>query len=469
MTKCRFVNNVVWLMSKTRTIYVCQQCGMQSPKWMGRCADCGEWNSLVEERVWQSPSGKVSKFDGAPEPKPLSDISLDDGKSHMPVGISELDRVLGGGLVPGSATLIGGDPGIGKSTIVLQALGVLVRERGHECMRALYVSGEESPTQIKMRAMRLGVNTKNIYVYTENCLEALAEEINKFNPDVIAVDSIQTIYSQEIASPPGTISQVRDTAANLIRLAKSSGRSLILIGHVTKEGAIAGPKVLEHMVDTVLYFEGERGHPFRLLRSVKNRFGPTSEIGVFEMTGAGLREVLNPSGLFLAERPEGAAGSCVITSLEGSRPLLLEMQALVSSSGLANPRRTAIGIDSGRVALLIAVMEKIVGAELHDKDIFLNIAGGLKVVEPAVDLGAVAAIYSSINNRPIDSGTVIVGEVGLAGEVRAVAGCDMRIKEASKMGFKRAIIPKGNLKNVKHEKMEIMGVSSVDECLKLLQ
>jgi len=296
----------------------------------------------------------------------------------------------------------------------------------------------------------------------------LIEEIKKIKPAIVAIDSVQTIYSQEIASAPGTISQVREGASQLIQLAKGMGTSLIFIGHVTKDGAIAGPKVLEHMVDTVLYFEGERGHPFRLLRSVKNRFGATCEIGVFEMTGKGLMEVKNPSGLFLAERPEGAAGSCVVTSLEGSRPLLVELQALVGSSVMGNPRRTCIGIDSGRVALLIAVMEKIVGLTLHDKDIFLNIAGGLRVVEPAVDLGAVVAINSSMHTLSIDPHVVVMGEVGLAGEVRAVSGCEMRLKEAKKMGFGKAVVPKSNMKNLNISGIEVVGVKSVEEELKML-
>lgn len=459
-------------MSKLKTMFICQQCGANSPKWLGRCPECGEWNCYVEEKVEAAASGgRCVSVDPAALPVLLSDVSFDDGTKHFPIGIAELDRVLGGGLVPGSAILVGGDPGIGKSTIVLQAFGML----SEKFDKILYISGEESAAQIKMRAERLGIDSRNIYIFTENCLELLLDQVAKLQPSIIAVDSIQTIYSQEIASAPGTISQVREAAGRLIQMAKSKGISVLLIGHVTKEGAIAGPKVMEHMVDTVLYFEGERGHPFRLLRSVKNRFGPTCEIGVFEMTGKGLKEVLNPSGLFLAERPEGAAGSCVVTSLEGSRPLLVELQALVSSSGFANPRRTSIGIDSGRMAILIAVMEKIVGLSLHDKDIFLNIAGGLKVSEPAVDLGTVATIHSSLHNTPIDPSVVIIGEVGLAGEVRAVIGAEARLKEASKMGFKRCIVPKGNMKGLSAftrssdgKAIELSGVSSVSECLKVL-
>lgn len=451
-------------MSKLKTIFSCQQCGATSPKWLGRCPDCGEWNCYVEEKVQKSAAGKTSKIESDSKPTKLTDISFHDSHRHVPIGIGELDRVLGGGLVPGSATLIGGDPGIGKSTIILQSLAKLTKNY----RSVLYISGEESASQIKMRAERLGVNSDRLFVFTENCLELILEEIKKNMPAVVAIDSIQTIYSADIASAPGTISQVREGASRLIQMAKSKDVSLFLIGHITKEGAIAGPKVMEHMVDTVLYFEGERGHPFRLLRSVKNRFGATCEIGVFEMTGEGLREVLNPSGLFLAERPENAAGSSVVTSLEGSRPLLVELQSLVSNSGLANPRRTCIGIDSGRVALLVAVLEKIVGLSLYDKDIFLNVAGGLRVVEPAVDLGAVASIHSSLHNVALDPSTVVIGEVGLAGEVRAVTGCETRLKEVQKMGFKRCIVPKSNLKNLKLDGLEVEGVSSVDECLKML-
>ena len=451
-------------MAKIRTQFVCQQCGAVSPKWMGRCPDCGEWNCYVEEKVEKSGGGRDGISTDLSSPISLSDVSLENGRYHLPTGIGELDRVLGGGLVPGSATLIGGDPGIGKSTIVIQALGRLAENSD----RLLYVSGEESAAQIKMRAVRLGINAENLYLLTENILELITQNIKKIKPSVVVIDSVQTLFSGEIVSAPGTISQVREGASRLIQLAKASGMSLILIGHVTKDGAIAGPKVLEHMVDTVLYFEGERGHPFRLLRSVKNRFGATSEIGVFEMTGKGLAEVLNPSELFLSERPEGVAGSCVVTSLEGSRPLLVELQTLVSSSGLTNPRRTSIGIDTGRVALLIAVMEKIVGLTLHDKDIFLNIAGGLRVVEPGIDLGVVSSINSSVYNLPIDPSIVLIGEVGLSGEVRAVSAPEIRLKEIAKMGFTKCIMPKSNLKNAKNKDLEIIGVSSVEECLKIL-
>ncbi|MBI2092812.1 MAG: DNA repair protein RadA, partial [Deltaproteobacteria bacterium] len=366
---------------------------------------------------------------------------------------------------------IGGDPGIGKSTIVLQALGSVIGRSNagqrppRDDMCVLYISGEESAPQIKMRAERLQVNQAEIFVITENCLERLLEEIKKLKPSVVAVDSIQTIYSNNISSAPGTVSQVRESAGQLLYHSKAADIATILVGHVTKDGSIAGPKVLEHMVDTVLYFEGERGHPFRLLRATKNRFGSTNEIGVFEMTGAGLKEVLNPSELFLAERPENAAGSVVVASLEGSRPVLVEVQALVSSSGFAQPRRTAIGIDSGRLVLLVAVLEKVVGLQLHDQDIFLNVAGGLKVNEPAADLGIISAIASSFKMKPVNPHMLILGEVGLTGEVRAVSGIEMRLNEAAKMGFKKVILPKSNLKTRVPKGLETIGVSGVEECL----
>jgi len=450
-------------MAKAKSIFCCQNCGAQSPKWVGRCADCGQWNTYVEE-LPEPTSNRAPLFDEfKSEPKPLTEIAHDDG-SHFPIGIAELDRVLGGGYVPGSVTLIGGDPGIGKSTIIMQALSEICKK--NQC--SLYISGEESASQIKLRANRMAIKQDNLFVVTENCVEKLIEHIKKVNPKVLAVDSIQTIYTNEIQSAPGSVSQIRDSAAKLLYLAKATGMALYLIGHVTKEGSIAGPKVLEHMVDTVLYFEGERGHPFRILRTVKNRFGSTNEIGVFEMTSKGLMEVTNPSSIFLAERPPGAAGSVVVSSLEGSRPVLLELQALISGSGLANPRRTAIGVDTGRMALLVAVLEKIIGLHLADQDIYLNVAGGLKISEPAPDLGIISAINSSFTNKPIHHETIVIGEVGLTGEVRTVMGCDARLKEAEKLGFKRAIVPKSNLKSKISAKMDIIGVTSVEQCLETL-
>ncbi|MBU4484007.1 DNA repair protein RadA [bacterium] len=452
-------------MSKTKTIYECQNCGAQYPKWMGRCTECGRWNTLVEE-VYQSdttPTRSPVINSELSTPTPLSEISTDGGR-HISLQIGELDRVMGGGFVPGSLVLIGGDPGIGKSTIILQALGKV----SNDGQRALYISGEESQAQIKLRAERLGLQDSTLNVITENCLERIIEEIKKFKPDIITIDSIQTVYSNNIQSAPGTISQVRESASQLLYLSKSMGCATFLIGHITKEGTIAGPKALEHMVDTVLYFEGERGHSFRILRSVKNRFGSTNEIGVFEMTDKGLKEVPNPSELFLSERPIGVAGSVVTSSLEGSRPVLLELQALVSETNLGNPRRTSIGVDNGRVALLVAVLEKIVGISLHNQDIYINVAGGIRSTEPAIDLSIITGIYSSFRNIPIDQHTVIIGEVGLTGEVRAVSGIDRRLNEAEKMGFTKAIIPKGSLKAKQSVKIEAIGVSSVEEAINLL-
>lgn len=460
----------LWMisMSKVSTVFSCQNCGAQSPKWLGRCPECSQWNTYLEEKAVEevvSTRSPVLSGEGS-KPVALNEINALSSE-HAPIGIGELDRVLGGGIVRGSVILIGGDPGIGKSTIVLQALGQLAKN-GKGDSKILYISGEESAPQIKIRANRLKVKEDGIYIITENCLEKLLEEIKRLKPSIVAVDSIQTIYSNNITSAPGTVSQVRESAAQLLYYSKATGMSTILVGHVTKDGSIAGPKVLEHMVDTVLYFEGERGHPFRLLRAVKNRFGSTNEIGVFEMTGTGLKEVLNPSELFLAERPQNASGSVVVASLEGSRPVLLEVQALVSSSGFSQSRRTSIGVDSGRVALLVAVLEKVVGMQLHDQDIFLNIAGGLKVNEPAADLGIIAAIASSFKNKPIGPEMLILGEVGLTGEVRAVTGAEIRLAEASKMGFKKVILPKSNTKIKPPKGVETIGVSSVEECLNIV-
>src|SRR3989338_5046201 len=419
-------------MAKARTIYTCQSCGAQSPKWMGKCPDCQSWNSYVEE-TYETPAAGNRTATGLVEasvPVSLPDIQS-DLSDHRPIGISELDRVLGGGYVPGSAILIGGDPGIGKSTLLLQLFGKIATQQ----KKTLYVSGEESTAQIKMRANRLEINHDKIFVVIENCLEKVLELIKKEKPDLIAIDSIQTIYSNNLTSARGTVSQVGECAGQIIAAAKATNIACLLAGHVTKEGTLAGPKVLEHMVDCVLYFEGERGHSFRILRVIKNRFGATNEIGVFEMTGAGLQEVANPSSLFLSERPQGASGSAVVASLEGTRPVLLEVQALVSHSGLANPRRTAIGFDHNRLSLLVAVLEKVVGVQLFDQDIFLNIAGGLKVSEPALDLGTSIAIFSSFRNRAIDPHSIMIGEVGLTGEVRSVARLGARLQEAGQMGF----------------------------------
>lgn len=444
---------------KSKTIYACQKCGAQSPKWLGKCPDCGEWNSYVEETV--SPKGAPSGSSIGGLVKSLEEIDSAPG-NHISTGINELDRVLGGGYVPGSAILIGGEPGIGKSTLLLHMLSALCKKG----KKVLYLSGEESASQIKTRADRLKVKEKNLLIGTENCLENILQNLNKNSWDIVAIDSVQTIYSQNLNSAPGTVSQVRECSGAIITHAKKSGTACLLVGHVTKEGAIAGPKILEHMVDCVLYFESDPGHAFRILRSVKNRFGPANEIGVFEMTGAGLSEVANPSHLFLSNRGDAICGSVVVCSLEGTRPLLLEIQSLVSKAGLGIPRRTAIGIENSRMALLIAVLEKIIGAQLYDQDVFVNIAGGLKVNEPALDLGISMAIFSSFRNITLPAKTVFIGEVGLSGEVRTVSQIDARLKEASKMGFQKVILPKGNMTKLHPpQNLELIGINSLPECL----
>jgi DNA repair protein RadA/Sms len=452
-------------MAKTKIVYSCQSCGFQSPKWLGKCSDCNQWNTLVEERLERAshPRGEIS-LGSKEEPAPIGAISTaEEGRILSRLG--EFDRVLGGGLVPGSVVLIGGDPGIGKSTLLLQAFAAL-SQNGLTC---LYVSGEESQRQIKMRAERLGVTCPNLLVLAETSLERIMEQVKKIKPSVLVIDSIQTLFTSSIPSAPGSIGQVRECSGSIIVLAKKSGLSAFLIGHVTKDGAIAGPRVLEHMVDTVLYFEGDGGHNFRILRAVKNRFGSTNEIGVFEMKEAGLREVSNPSELFLSERPLQVPGSVVVCSIEGTRPIMVELQALASRSFLAVPRRTTIGVDYNRVALLVAVLEKKMGLNLFNQDIFVNVAGGVQVEEPAVDLGIIAAIASSYQDKAIDPQTVLFGEVGLAGEIRGISQAEARIKEAGKLGFKRCILPSSNSRQLSHIKNpELTGVSSLAECWEIL-
>ena len=452
-------------MAKARIVYSCQNCGFQSPKWLGRCTDCNQWNTFVEEKFERAAYPRADSGAGDhDDPTSIAEISIAE-EGRVLSGIGEFDRVLGGGLVPGSVTLIGGDPGIGKSTLMIQAFAAL-SQNGLTC---LYVSGEESPRQIKLRAERLGIAQPSLLILSETALEKILEQIKKTKPAVLVIDSIQTIFSSALPSAPGSISQVRECSGSIITLAKKSGLSTFLIGHVTKDGSLAGPRVLEHMVDTVLYFEGDRGHNFRILRAVKNRFGSTNEIGVFEMKEGGLKEVGNPSELFLLERPLEAPGSVVVCSMEGTRPILVELQALVSPSFLAVPRRTTIGVDHNRVALLVAVLEKKRGVKLFNQDIFVNVAGGVQVDEPGMDLGIVAAVASSYQERPIDARTVIFGEVGLAGEVRGIAQAEARVKEAGKLGFERAILPSSNTAQLKHIKSpKLHGVSSVDDCWKIL-
>ncbi|HLC26141.1 MAG TPA: DNA repair protein RadA [bacterium] len=422
---------------KSRAVYVCQECGYQAPKWLGRCPDCGQWNTLVEERQI-SPERQDHKLRPPPaseSPVLLGDIDL-ARYPRLATGIAELDRVLGGGVVPGSVVLVGGDPGIGKSTLLLQAAGGLARQG-----TVLYVTGEESLEQVRGRGDRLGLRGEGLLLLYETCLQRVLERIQERQLSAIVIDSIQTLYSLDLDSAPGSVSQVRESAAHLVELAKKSRVPVFLIGHVTKDGSLAGPRVLEHMVDTVLYFEGDKTHLFRVLRAVKNRFGSTNEVGIFEMVSGGLREVLNPSVAFLAERPAGASGSVVTASVEGSRPLLLEIQALVSPTNTAVPRRAVTGVDPQRVAILIAVLEKRLGYPLQGSDIFINVAGGLRVEEPGVDLGVAMALCSSFHDLEIDPHTVVLGEVGLAGEVRAVTQLQTRLREAEKLGFQRAVIP----------------------------
>lgn len=449
-------------MPKIKTFFQCQACGYISPKWLGKCPDCGAWNSLVEEKkeTVTRHSSLVTHL-GKSEPQALSSITGEYGQ-RTSTGMKELDRVLGGGVVAGSVILIGGDPGIGKSTLLLQTLSGLSRKYG----RVLYVSGEESPEQIKIRSERLSINSEEIILLSETSLEVIVNAASKLLPKAMVVDSIQTVYTEELVSAPGSVSQVRDCAAKLMLFAKRSDIPVFLVGHVTKEGAIAGPRVLEHIVDTVLYFEGDRGHSYRMLRTVKNRFGSTNELGIFEMSDSGLIEVENPSELFLLERPLNVSGSTVIASLEGTRPLMVEIQALVSQTNFGIPRRTTIGVDFNRVNLLVAVLEKRAGLHLGGMDIFVNVVGGLRIIEPAVDLGIVTTITSSLRDIPVDPKVFVFGEVGLSGEIRAVTQAEARIKEASKIGFKRAVMPIGNSEKIKNNfGLEIIGVKDVEDSL----
>ena len=444
---------------KTRTLFTCQKCGYQTPKWLGKCPDCEAWNSLVEE---VQVKGGVTAADSGGNVSPVSILEITgEVETRVCCGIAEFDRVLGGGLVTGSLVLIGGTPGIGKSTLLLQAMNLLARSAGG----ILYVSGEESALQIRLRGNRMGVSAPQLFVLPETSLEKIVLHIQRLKPVAVVIDSIQTMFTAALESAPGSVSQVRECAGRLMMLAKGSGIPILLVGHVTKDGSIAGPRVLEHMVDTVLYFEGDAGHPFRILRAVKNRFGSTNEIGVFEMKEGGLAEVKNPSALFLAERPLSVPGSVVVAALEGSRPLLVELQALVTGSSFGVPRRTTIGVDHNRLALLVAVLEKKVGLSLAGQDIFLNVAGGAKLNEPAADLGMIVAVASSHLDKVVDPHSMILGEVGLAGEVRGITQPEMRVKEAVKFGFHRCILPAGTTKQVKVKGMELIGVKSVEEAL----
>lgn len=436
------------------TIFTCQNCGAQSRKWLGQCTDCGEWNTLVEE-TYRPPSKQTLPPGIAPlvaSPLSYSDIEPQDD-SRVSSGIDEFDRVLGGGIVAGSLVLIGGAPGIGKSTIVMQMADKL----GRNGTKVLYVTGEESEKQVKMRGERLGVEASNLFLLPETNLNAILAESDKLKPDFLIIDSIQTVYSDQIESSPGSVSQVRDAAAKMMMFAKRTATPVFLTGHVTKEGSIAGPKTLEHIVDTVLYFEGDRHHNHRVIRAAKNRFGAANEIGVFEMTGTGLRPVANPSEMFLQERPENATGSVVTACMEGTRPLLVEVQALVSSTKFGSGRRMAQGFDQNRTSLLIAVLEKRLGLHLSGEDVFINVAGGIEIDEPAADLGVAAAIMSSFRNQPVSADTVVFGEIGLTGEVRGVLQAEARAREAQALGFKKLILPASNKKGLE----KLLGLCAV--------
>jgi len=447
--------------NKAKFIFACQQCGQQYSKWVGRCTDCGEWNSVVEERDGSSTEGnKGVSGSSKTSPEPISQILASDYPRYVS-DLPELDNVLGGGLVPGSVVLLGGEPGVGKSTLLLQAAD----QFGRSGKTILYVSGEESGSQVALRASRLGVSTERILFVSETSLEAILGHIEKTNPEILILDSVQTIHSQEMESQPGSVGQLRECSNAIIATCKGRHMAAFLVGHVTKEGAIAGPKVLEHMVDVVLYFEGTSSQNFRILRSNKNRFGSTHEIGVFEMGSQGMRQVSNPSELFLSERPQTIPGSVIVASVEGTRPILVEVQALVSHSALAMPRRTALGIDQNRLCLLVAILEKRGGYRLYDQDVYLNIAGGIRINETATDLGVVAALISSETGKAINPKTVFFGEVGLGGEVRSVPKAAIRLKEAQRIGLKQAYVPMKIAKEVAKEfpQMDIIGIDHVRE------
>ena len=432
--------------SKPRTVFACAECGHLSPKWLGQCPSCRQWNTLHEE-IAADPREHGRGATSAPgrsRPVPLREVEASE-EERLRTGIGELDRVLGGGVVPGALALLGGDPGIGKSTLLLTAFDRLARALGDR--PGLYVSGEESARQVKLRADRLGVSAANLHLLAETDAAQVLELAGRLRPAALAVDSIQTQFLPELASAPGTVTQIREVAARLMTYAKTTETPTFLVGHVTKDGAIAGPRVLEHLVDTVLYFEGGGAHPYRVLRAHKNRFGSASEIGVFEMRSGGLAEVPNPSALFLAERPEDVPGSCVAAPLSGTRTLLVEVQALVAPAGFGTPRRTALGLDPNRVALLAAVLEKKVGLDILGCDLFVNVAGGLTLDDPAADLACASALASSFRDRSVDSRTLVLGEVGLAGEVRAVSQAEARLAEAARLGFRRAILPAGNARH----------------------
>ncbi|MCQ6268474.1 DNA repair protein RadA [Fictibacillus sp. WQ 8-8] len=452
-------------MAKNKSVFMCQECGYESPKWMGKCPGCNKWNTMVEEVIKRDTQtrGLTTSSASGTQQKPQSIVDIkSEQEPRINTHTIELNRVLGGGIVPGSLVLVGGDPGIGKSTLLLQTSAKLAQHG----QKVLYISGEESVKQTKLRSDRLNISAGDLFVLAETDLDLIEKAVTEINPSIVIIDSIQTVYRPEVTSAPGSVSQVRECTSHFMRIAKTKGIAIFIVGHVTKEGAIAGPRMLEHMVDAVLYFEGERHHTYRILRAVKNRFGSTNEIGVFEMKELGLSEVLNPSEIFLEERSKGVAGSTVVASLEGTRPMLVEIQALVSPTSFGNPRRMATGIDHNRVSLLMAVLEKRVGLLLQNQDAYLNVAGGVRLDEPAVDLAVAVSIASSFRDAPTRPTDVMIGEVGLTGEVRRVSRIDQRIHEAAKLGFERAIIPDKNLGGWTIPKgIEVIGVSTVEEAL----
>ncbi len=453
-------------MVKRKNKFVCQDCGYESAKWMGKCPGCSNWNTMVEEIQAPASGGRhISSNAGKKVSKPEKITALESQKEpRITTEMKEFNRVLGGGIVPGSLVLIGGDPGIGKSTILLQISSQIAKKK----MPVLYVSGEESTRQTKLRAERLGVDEDALYVLSETNLQDIANQIEQLQPQLVIIDSIQTIYREEVASAPGSVSQVRECTGELMRIAKTSHISIFIVGHVTKEGSIAGPRLLEHMVDAVLYFEGERHHTYRILRGVKNRFGSTNEMGIFEMREEGLREVLNASEIFLEERTAGASGSTVVASMEGTRPVLVEIQALISPSSFGNPRRMATGDDYNRVPLLMAVLEKRVGFMLQNQDAYIKVAGGVKLDEPAIDLAIAISIASSFRDQPTEPKDIFVGEVGLTGEIRRVSRIEQRVQEAAKLGFSRVICPKNNLDGWSVPKdIQVIGVETVQEALEI--
>ena len=452
--------------SKKSTVFFCQNCGFESAKWMGQCPGCREWNTFVEEQVSTAALKKNGTQGSTARQKPavLSEITMEK-EDRISTGMQELDRVLGGGVVAGSLTLVGGDPGIGKSTLLLQ----VCRNFSDAGAKVLYISGEESLKQIKMRAERIGSFNDNLLLLCETNLSLIEDTIRSRKPQIVIIDSIQTMYSEDVSAAPGSVSQVRESTALFLQLAKGLGVSIFIVGHVTKEGTVAGPRVLEHMVDTVLYFEGDRYASYRILRSVKNRFGSTNEIGVFEMREEGLTEVRNPSEYMLNGRPKDACGCVVACTVEGTRPLMVEIQALVCHSNFGIPRRQATGVDFNRVNLLMAVLEKRLGLQMSGCDAYVNLAGGIRIQEPAVDLGMVMAIVSSFKNRPVDESTVVFGEVGLSGEVRAVSLAEQRLQEAVKLGFTTCVMPRANADMLKNTKsIKVIGVSNVQEAIELI-